>query len=250
MSEQRTSNPLLAALEHVEDELSSLSGDDENYTLRQRREITAVENLLHDAIEAMRASVEPTPALAALEHVLKVFKSMADRGRYPIELLPTLEGEPNPHYLGKQGWEFLTDAIAQCRATVPPTVESFQQRVRPWLNECFGEEVARNRAERNHRFLEEALELVQSLGCTWEDARKLVDYVFSRDVGEPNQELGGVMVTLAALSFANSLDMNAAGETELARVWQKIDVIREKQARKVKDSALPGSTVTKSAEGS
>jgi hypothetical protein len=134
--------------------------------------------------------------------------------------------------------------------TEPPRVESFQDRVRPWLDECFGEEVARNTVERNHRFLEEALELVQSLGCTWEDARKLVDYVFSRDVGEPNQELGGVMVTLAALSLANSLSMNAAAETELARVWQKIDVIRAKQARKVKDSALPGSTVTKKTEPS
>jgi hypothetical protein len=132
----------------------------------------------------------------------------------------------------------------------PPSVESFQDRVRPWLDECFGEEVARNTVERNHRFLEEALELVQSLGCTWEDARKLVDYVFSRDVGEPNQELGGVMVTLAALSLANSLSMNVAAETELARVWQKMDVIRAKQARKLKNSALPGSTVTNEKESS
>ena len=44
----------------------------------------------------------------------------------------------------------------------PPT---FQRRVVAWLMECFSMEVCLDRTERNHRFLEEALELVQSLGC-------------------------------------------------------------------------------------
>ncbi|MCE1010171.1 hypothetical protein [Pseudomonas monteilii] len=117
---------------------------------------------------------------------------------------------------------------------------SFQSRVQPWLMECFGEMIAGDREERNHRFLEEALELVQSLGCSSAEAHQLVEYVFGREVGEPAQEVGGVMVTLAALCLANSLDMHQLGETELARVWTKVDAIRAKQASKPQFGPLPG----------
>ena len=122
--------------------------------------------------------------------------------------------------------------------------ESFQQRVQPWLLACFGEMIAGDREERNHRFLEEALELVQSCGCTAHEAHQLVDYVYGRDVGDPPQEVGGVMVTLAALCLANGLDMHANGETELARIWTKVEAIRAKQASKPKHSPLPQHVAT------
>jgi hypothetical protein len=116
---------------------------------------------------------------------------------------------------------------------------TFQKRVQEWLMACFSMEICRDGVERNHRFLEESLELVQSLGCTASEAHQLVDYVFGRPVGEPMQELGGTLVTLNALASANDMDIAAAGETELARVWTKIDVIRAKQASKPKHSPLP-----------
>lgn len=47
------------------------------------------------------------------------------------------------------------------------------------------------------------------------------------------------MVTLAALCLAQGLDMQAAGETELARIWTKVEAIRAKQAAKPKHSPLP-----------
>lgn len=115
----------------------------------------------------------------------------------------------------------------------------FQSRVLPWLVVCFGAEIAGDRTERNHRFLEEALELVQSTGCTRSEAHQLVDYVFDRPVGAPAQEVGGVMVTLAALCCAHDIDMHEAGETELARIWTKVEAIRAKQAAKPKNSPLP-----------
>jgi hypothetical protein len=116
---------------------------------------------------------------------------------------------------------------------------TFQERVLPWLIACFGEKIASDKEERNHRFLEEALELVQACGCTASEAHQLVDYVYGRDVGEPAQEVGGVMVTLAALCLANHLEMHENGETELARIWTKVEVIRAKQAAKPKHSPLP-----------
>ena len=67
----------------------------------------------------------------------------------------------------------------------------------------------------------------------------LVDYVFGRPVGEPVQETGGVMVTLAALCLASKIDMDSAGETELGRIWLNIEKIRAKQEAKPRSSPLP-----------
>ena len=127
---------------------------------------------------------------------------------------------------------------AQAEAAPAPT-DSFQVRVQPWMLATFGPEIPADRAERNHRFLEESLELVQSCCCTASEAHQLVDYVFGRPVGERAQEVGGVMVTLAALCLAQGLDMHTAGETELVRIWTKVEAIRVKQAAKPKHSPLP-----------
>lgn len=140
-----------------------------------------------------------------------------------------------------------SDHIAEMRALFAadraarhvPRIEPFQQRVQPWLMACFGEQIAGDKAERNHRFLEEALELVQALGCTEDEARQLVAYVYGRPAGEPAQEAGGVMTTLAALCLAQGLDMHACGEAELARIWTKVEQIRAKQAAKPRNSPLP-----------
>lgn len=115
----------------------------------------------------------------------------------------------------------------------------FQARVQPWMLECFDATIAADKQERNHRFLEESLETVQSGGCTASEAHQLVDYVFGRPVGELRQEVGGVMVTLAALCLAHGIDMHDAGEVELARIWTKVAEIRAKQAAKPKHSPLP-----------
>lgn len=118
----------------------------------------------------------------------------------------------------------------------------FQLKVKAWAVECFGLEVAVNRPVRNWRFLEEALELVQSLDCTKEEALQLVEYVYNRPVGEPRQEIGGVMVTLAALCEANHFDMEWAGQDELYRIMKPevMEKIRAKQKLKMyPEKALP-----------
>jgi hypothetical protein len=115
----------------------------------------------------------------------------------------------------------------------------FQAEVSDWLIHCFGDEIACDKRERNHRFIEEALELVQACGGTAEDCHMLVDYVFGRETGVPEQEVGGVMVTLAALCYANDMHMDDCATTELARIWQKVEQIREKQKTKPRNSPLP-----------
>jgi hypothetical protein len=116
---------------------------------------------------------------------------------------------------------------------------SFQSRVGNWIQACFGPKIGADTVERNHRFIEEALELIQANGCTASEAHQLVDYVFNRPTGDRKQEIGGVMNTLAALCNATGDSMNEAAEAELERVWTMVEKIRAKQAAKPKHSPLP-----------
>lgn len=119
---------------------------------------------------------------------------------------------------------------------------SYQREVNKWMLTCFGGLITLDKRERNFRFLEEAIELVQANGCTKEEAYALVDYVFGRDQGNTNQEVGGVMVTLAALCNVIGVDFVEAAEEELARINrpENIKKIREKQAgKKIVGGPLP-----------
>lgn len=183
-------------------------------------------------VSAPAGAVEPTDAeLIALNAGECYFSESPSK--YP-EL-----GHGTQYHAGAPGVLGFARAALALRADPAAYSQKFQQRVQPWMMACFGPEISADRIERNHRFLEEALELVQACGCSASEAHQLVDYVFGRPVGELVQEAGGAMVTLAALCLANGLDMHAAGETELARIWTKVEAIRAKQAAKPKHSPLP-----------
>jgi hypothetical protein len=201
-------------------------------------------NLARKAIYDALASRRETPAAAGAAPAVPDAKPIAwlhYAAKKPS--LRRVDFHTSPGVVEKaSGWKTIPlGALAATPApeTAPATAEPFQTRVRPWLMACFGEMIAGDREERNHRFIEEALELVQACGCTASEAHQLVDYVFARPVGDKAQEVGGVMVTLAALCLAQGLDMAAAGETELARIWTKVEQIRAKQAAKPKHSPLP-----------
>lgn len=134
--------------------------------------------------------------------------------------------EPNVRECMRSAWNV--------RAALSAPVAPFQSRVGPWLLDCFGADVADDIRERGDRLLEEVLELLQSHGYDPARVATLRDYVFSRPVGEPEQEVGGVMVTLAAYCRAARVDMHQAGEAELARILQPeiLEKIRTKQASK------------------
>lgn len=117
---------------------------------------------------------------------------------------------------------------------------TYQKDIDTWTLDCFGAQIGYNADERNHRFLEESLELVQSLGATRKECHDLVDYVFGREAGEPMQEVGGVVVCLAALCNAHRLGMVKAAHTELDRIRDPeiMEKIRAKHARKPKFGRL------------
>lgn len=111
---------------------------------------------------------------------------------------------------------------------------NFQKHVAQWCVMVFGETIARNIKTRCYRFYEEATELVQSLGMTQDECTTIQKYVFGRPVGVPRQEMGGTMVTLAALAEPAGLEMWEDGWCEAHRCEQPevIAKIRAKQANK------------------
>jgi hypothetical protein len=146
----------------------------------------------------------------------------------------------------ERGWDRASREAGDTEEVLPlaPSMlkQTFQTRVAPWFFKCFSQAVCNDTKQRNHRFLEEALELVQACDCTAEEAHMLVDYVFGRPVGEKGQEVGGTMVTLAALCIVQSIDMHGESEKELTRINtpEMIERIRAKQKTKPYDSPLPG----------
>lgn len=120
------------------------------------------------------------------------------------------------------------------------SISHFQKRIHDWMQACFGCQIAEDTVERNHRFIEEANELVQSCGMTRSEAHQLVDYTWDRPVGVKHQEVGGTLVTLAALCNAQAIDMEFCGNLEANRIESPeiMDKIRAKQAAKPKHSPL------------
>lgn len=112
------------------------------------------------------------------------------------------------------------------------TISGFLIEVRSWVTTAFGLAVADDPRERNHRFFEEAIELVQSCDMSEEEAHALVRYVFTRPKGERPQEVAGTLITLMALAAAHGIEVQEAATAELQRCWDKIDKIREKQKSK------------------
>ena len=109
----------------------------------------------------------------------------------------------------------------------------YQARVGDWMNDVFAVGGADLRA-RTDRFIEEVFELAQALDYSPTRIGAIRDYVFGRPIGDPAQETGGVMVTLASLCHVAGIDMATEGERELARIHRP-DVrakIMAKQASK------------------
>lgn len=125
----------------------------------------------------------------------------------------------------------------------PSPEQCFQSQVREWTTECFGTEAAMHVVDRSHRFTEEALELAQATGTTREDAHKLVDYVYDRPTGEVSNEVGGVLLTTAALCTALGINLWRCARNILPYAWSNVKRIKAKRASKTSaDCPLPGAS--------
>jgi hypothetical protein len=92
--------------------------------------------------------------------------------------------------------------------------------------------------ERARRFLEEALELVQSLGVSREESSHLLAYVYDREPGEPFQEFGGTALTLGCLGEAACISVCEAEIAEFDRVQKKSKAHFEQRHRAKMEAGL------------
>lgn len=122
----------------------------------------------------------------------------------------------------------------ECRMHFDSAEPYFLQRLRVWLTTCFGVTVAKNKTTRNHRFFEEACELVQACDMTRYEAHALVDAIWDRPKGEKHQEVGGVGTTLGALCLAHEIPMFTCFDRELESVWGRIPKIQARQKTKLR----------------
>jgi len=98
------------------------------------------------------------------------------------------------------------------------TILALANRIQQWIIRNFGEKIFLDRQERGRRFIEEGLELCQALEVSKEDILRLVDRVYSNPVGDIQQELGGVGITLLGLTSAIGLDLAYYTKEELLRL--------------------------------
>lgn len=103
-------------------------------------------------------------------------------------------------------------------------MSSNQARVAVWARRVFGVRTASNVPERSLVLVEEAIELAQACGVRADSVHRLVDYVFNRPVGEPEQEVAGCMVCLYAVATALGVNVESAFNHELERI-QRTDVV-------------------------
>ncbi|EPK4167847.1 hypothetical protein QEG52_000536 [Stenotrophomonas maltophilia] len=230
--------------------------------LGDQTHVTISDDLLSSMAYAIPGAVETTDkAKAVAARVVEIYLSAqpSPGGQHSVWLLPddarivgviadSIERGKLDHpgfYRNTQLGEVLRRVLSAALAAHQPVGRSFQSGVSEWMGQCFLPSLYSNMTERGDRLLEEVLELLQAHGYDRARVPTLVDYVFGRPVGEPVQEVGGVMVTLAGYCWVAGIDMHAAGDAELARINQP-DVmakIRAKQEAKNAlhfDTPLPG----------
>lgn len=160
-------------------------------------------------------------------------KAWANRMEVELEIAQTAIETKDP--------EKIQEACERLRNQSHAKLEkTFQQKTDDWIVECFGLQHSKDKEQRNQRFIEEAIELVQACEMPKEDVLELVEYVYGREPGVIEQEVGGVKNTLAALCNAQEVDMDNSADKELNRCWKNMDEIKEKQKNKPKLSPLPG----------
>jgi hypothetical protein len=112
--------------------------------------------------------------------------------------------------------------------------ELFQGHAQAWAETAFGPQECEDVVVRRERFLEEAIELYQSCGGDKDTIYIIANEVFKKPAGDPDQEVGGVMTTLAVLCSASAIKVTIidAAKRELARIWNMIPTVQRRNLTK------------------
>jgi hypothetical protein len=108
-----------------------------------------------------------------------------------------------------------------------------QKRIRRWVESRLGM-AAMDLHERGMRNSEENIELAQCCGVTEREYLALVRYVYSKPVGDIQQELGGASLTLLACADGAGYVLSQCADKELERIESlPSEKFRKRQAENV-----------------
>jgi hypothetical protein len=110
-----------------------------------------------------------------------------------------------------------------------------RKRIEAWVLDRLGTECLMDREERAKRLFEEAAELLQAEDVSFVHAVNILRRVYDRPKGEPEQEMGGVMVCAHAWAVAADQNLVVLTEREVARIESvPAEVTRAKHAANAK----------------
>lgn len=92
-----------------------------------------------------------------------------------------------------------------------------QERAHTWAQDVYGFRVNEERYQCLRTF-EEMCELIQAHGLTLEDANKVAAYVFAKKPGDPEEELGDVLLSLNIMAEVMLLSADELLDETLERV--------------------------------
>lgn len=121
-------------------------------------------------------------------------------------------------------------------------LDTFRSMAVDWCERTFGRSTVDSVPERSRRFAEEAIELAQAMGVTRQEVLALVDYVYDREPGDPEQEIAGTLLTLVLLEKAAEMNMLELAFAELEKVNtpEMMEKIRAKHLTKAIRTETPG----------
>lgn len=112
------------------------------------------------------------------------------------------------------------DTMTVTYTAVASERDALQATVASWAVAAFGQEATSVR-QRALRLLEESIEAFQAANGDPQQARALVDFVFSRPVGDVRQEVAQVSVCAMLLAGAAGVSLDAQERAEVARILAK-----------------------------
>lgn len=106
------------------------------------------------------------------------------------------------------------------------------ERAALWDVETFGPAVYGSIRERAMRTLEEAIELAQAGGVTRDEIARLVEHVYSKSIGDQQEEIADVMLCLLVYAHRVGMDLDGQMPKLLDRVEKISAHIQRKYAEK------------------
>lgn len=197
--------------------------------VRELADAQRAENLaLAEQVRTLREALEGTPHAPECNNNRTYHKFWVSSGT-PGRLLCDVCDHPESHERHSRESGLMSCNCWKSRAlsaspAPAPTIhprDKRQSEVLAWCTAAFGTDHAASIPQRAIRLLEESIEAYQAADCDAAMAHSLVDYIFAKEPGMLSQELGGVGITLLALSGAAGISADTEETRELARVLSK-----------------------------